>query len=198
MILGPLDGLAGIAGPSALLAAMATVVGAVTLVIFFARGGWWGLANDIASIVLMLATIPVAVGIAQVSKPWVAWSAGAAAIGVIGMLGASVSQALLIARRFTYQQLLPWTLGFGAVVGVWYLLIGIGGLRSPFFEAGLLSLDTLAIASGISFIALGYGFLRGDERHPLSVIGGFVLLVTSTWFLIWVGTLFINAEIGAV
>jgi hypothetical protein len=186
--------LASLAGPSALLAAAATVVGAVTLVIFFAKGGWWGLANDVASIVLMLATIPVAVGIAQVSRSWFAFADGAAASGVIGMIGASVSQGLLIARRFTYQQLLPWTLGFGAVVGVWYLLIGLGSVTSPFFPDGLL--NALAIVSGVSFIALGYGFLRGNERHPLSVIGGLVLVVTSTWFLVWVGLLFTSGDIG--
>ena len=188
--------LASLAGPSALLAAAATVVGAVTLVIFFAKGGWWGLANDVASIVLMLATIPVAIGIAQVTKAWSPWADAAAVIGIAGMLGATVSQALLIARRFSYQQLLPWTLGFGAVVGVWYVLIGVGSVTSPFFPDFLL--NALAIAAGISFIALGYGFLRGNERHPLSVIGGLVLLVTSTWFLIWVGQEFVSGDIHAV
>jgi hypothetical protein len=185
--------LASLAGPSALVAAAATVVGAVTLVIFFAKGGWWGLANDIASIVLMLATIPVAIAIAQVSKSWFALADGAALIGVAGMVGASVSQGLLIARRFSYQQLLPWTLGFGAVVGVWYLLIGIGSVTAPFLADVVL--NGLAIASGVSFIALGYGFLRGNERHPLSVIGGVVLLVTSTWFLTWMGLEFTSGDI---
>ena len=185
--------LASLAGPSALVAAAATVVGAVTLVIFFAKGGWWGLANDVVSIVLMLATIPVAIGIAQASKSWFALADGAALIGVAGMVGASVSQGLLIARRFSYQQLLPWTLGFGAVVGVWYLLIGIGSVTSPFVSDVLL--NGLAIASGVSFITLGYGFLRGNERHPLSVIGGVVLLVTSTWFLTWMGLEFTSGDI---
>jgi hypothetical protein len=188
--------LASLTGPSALVAAVATVVGAVTLVIFFAKGGWWGLANDLASIVLMLATIPVAVGIAQVSKPWSPWADGAATVGLIGMVGASVSQGLLIARRFTYRQLLPWTLGFGAVVGIWYVLIGISSVTSPFFADFLL--NALAIASGISFIALGYGFLRGNERHPLSVIGGIVLLMASTWFLTCIGLLFNSGDIYAV
>jgi hypothetical protein len=176
------------AGPSALVAAVATVVGAVTLVLFFAKGQPWGTINDVSSIVLMLATIPVALGIADAMSTWVAWSPGIAAVGAVGMLGASVSQGLLVARRFTYQQLLPWTLGFGAVVGAWYLLIGLTGIGSPFFSDGsLINLETLAMASGISFIALGYGFLRGNERHPLSILGGLVLLVTSTWFLTWLG-----------
>jgi hypothetical protein len=185
-----------VAGPAALVAAVATVVGAVTLGLFFAKGGLWGLLNDISSIVLMLATIPVALAIADVMAYRVTWSGGIAVVGIVGMVGASVSQALLVARRATYERLLPWTLGFGAVVGVWYLLIGLAGIRAPFFEEGPITLDTLAIASGISFIALGYGFLRGNERHPLSIIGGIVLLVASTWFLTWVGVLMVTADIN--
>jgi hypothetical protein len=188
--------LAALAGPSALVAAVATVLGAAFLILFFAKGGWWGLLNDIASIVMMLATIPVAIVIADATSSRVQWAAGIALVGSAGMVGASVSQALLVARRFTYQQLLPWTLGFGAVVGAWYLMIGLAGIRSPFFDPGPINLDTLAIASGISFIALGYGFLRGNERHPLSIAGGVVLLVTSTWFLVWLGLLMIGANNG--
>ena len=49
-----------VAGWSALVAAIATVIGAVTLVLFFARGEPWGRLNDVSSVVLMLAMIPVA------------------------------------------------------------------------------------------------------------------------------------------
>ncbi len=184
-----------VAGPSALVAAVATVVGAVTLGLFFAKGQPWGTINDVSSIVLMLATIPVALAIAGISSNWFDWATGAAAVGVVGMVGASVTQGLLVARSFTYERLLPWTLGFGAVVGAWYLLIGLSGVRSPFFDNDLIGLDELAIASGIGFIALGYGFLRGNERHPLSIAGGIVLLVASTWFLAWIGLLFVSGDI---
>lgn len=187
--------LESLAGPSALLAAVATVVGAVTLVIFFAKGGWWGLANDIASIVLMLATIPVALALSEAHASDWTWPPAIAAVGIAGMVGASISQGLLVVRRFTYQQLLPWTLGFGVVVGVWYVLVGLSGVRLGLFGPNLI--DTLAIVSGVSFMALGYGFLRGNERHPLSVIGGVVLLVTSTWFLTWTGLLFTSGDIFA-
>ena len=188
-----------VAGPAALVAAVATVVGAVTLGLFFAKGQPWGTINDVSSIVLMLATIPVALAIPVPPASWLRdWQIGIAAVGVVGMLGAIVSQGLLIARRSTYQQLLPWTLGFGAVVGVWYVLIGFAGIGSSLFaEIGPITLETLAIASGISFIALGYGFLRGNERHPLSILGGLVLLVTSTWFLTWIGLQFISGDIYA-
>jgi hypothetical protein len=175
--------LAALAGPSALVAALATVLGAVFLILFFAKGGLWGLLNDLASIVLMLAMIPVALFLAGAGD-WPGINAPiVTAIGVAGMLGASISQGLLVARIRTYKQLLPWTLGAGAVVGVWYVLVGALGFGVGFPPL----LAALAIAAGIGFIAIGFGFWRGNERHPLSIVGGVVTLIASTAFLTWVG-----------
>jgi hypothetical protein len=185
MIIGPQTGLAALAGPSALLAAVATVLGAIFLVLFFARGGFWGLLNDLASIVLMLATIPVALFVASFTAERVGAlpATAIALVGLAGMVGASIAQGLLVARIRTYEQLLPWTLGFGAVVGVWYVLVGLTG-----YLAGMPELMALlAVVSGLAFIALGYGWIRGNERHPLSVGGGVMLLFASTAFLIWLG-----------
>lgn len=181
----PLNGLTALAGPSALIAAVATVLGAAFLVLFFAKGGAWGLLNDIASIVLMLATIPVVLFVSQITAHYAPAIVHLATvgIGIVGMVGASTSQALLIARIRTYRQLLPWTLGFGAVVGVWYALAGILLLVAtapPLLAA-------LAIISGLGYVAIGYGFWRGNERHPASVVGGIVLLLASTAFLVWIG-----------
>lgn len=173
-------------GWSALLAAVATVVGALFLVLFFAKGQPWGTLNDIASIVLMLATIPVAVALGRLGESvfgGLAWVV--TAIGIAGMAGAAVAQTLLVARVGTYRQLLPWTLGSGVVVGVWYLLVGLLGLEFVTTRNYPPLVMALAIASGIAFIAIGYGFWRGNERHPLSIVGGLVLLVSSTAFLGW-------------
>ncbi|HET7182930.1 MAG TPA: hypothetical protein VFI15_11920 [Candidatus Limnocylindrales bacterium] len=181
----PLTGLAALAGPSALVAAAATVLGAVLLGLFFARGGAWGPLNDLASIVMMLATIPVVAFFATWTEPYLAplVAVFVAAVGVSGMIGAATAQGLLLARVRTYEQLLPWTLGAGAVVGFWYVLIGItgamAGMPGPF--------ATLAVVAGVGYGALGYGFWRGNERHPLSVVGGIALLISSTIFLTWLG-----------
>jgi hypothetical protein len=177
-------------GLSAFVAAVATVVGAVFLGLFFWKGGVWGLLNDIASIVLMLATIPVAVALGLLGEDAfgaLAWLV--TAIGIVGMVGAAIAQGLLVARVRTYQQLLPWTLGFGAVVGAWYLLVGVLGLDFVTTRSFPVAIMALAIASGLGFIAIGYGFWRGNERHPLSIIGGLVLLVSSTAFLGWIAFL---------
>ena len=191
MIIGSLAGLSALAGPSALVAAVATVVGAVLLGLFFAKGQPWGTLNDIASIVLMLATIPVLAFFATFTEPYLApgVALAVAVIGLVGMAGASVAQGLLVARIRTYEQLLPWTLGFGAVVGVWYVLIGITGRLSGVPDV----MAILAIAAGAGYMAIGYGFWRGDQRHPLSIVGGLLLLVASTIFLGWLGVALIAA-----
>jgi hypothetical protein len=174
-----------IASWSALVAAGATVVGAVLLALFFGRGEPWGTLNDIASIVLMLATIPVAVRLAAIEAANGANLAGvAAAIGILGMVGASIAQLALVLRLGTYRGLLPYALGAGALVGIWYLLVALLGAAT-----GMpLLLAVLAIAAGLGFLMLGYGFWRfGEERHPVSILGGIWLLIGSTGFLGWVG-----------
>ena len=180
-----------IAGWSALVAATATVLGAVLLGLFFAKGEPWGTLNDIASIVLMLAIVPVAIRLAEIEDATAPGFAEATAvIGIAGMLAATVAQAALVLRLGTYRGLLPYTLGAGAVVGAWYVLAGALGLagRMP------VPLAVLAISAGVGFVAIGFGFWRGNERHPASVLGGIVLLVASTIFLAWVGLSLLAGE----
>ena len=193
MIIAPQTGLAALAGPSAFLAAIATVVGALLLWLFFAKGEPWGTLNDIASIVMMLATIPVALLLANFTLGFfpAIVAPAVAVVGLAGMLGTTVAQGLLVARVRTYRQLLPWTLGFGAVVGVWYMLIALTG-----YLGGMpMLMALLALGAGLGYVALGYGFWRGNERHPLSIIGGVVLLITSTAFLTWMG--FVGVLVGS-
>lgn len=174
-----------LAGPSALVAAAATVVGAAFLLLFFSRGQPWGTLNDLASIVLMLATIPVAIRLVRLLSEAVPGLAEAvAAVGIVGMLTAGGAQVALVLKLGTYRGLLPYTLGGGAIVGIWYLLVGVTALttRMP------TPLALLALAAGVGYLAIGFGFWRwGEERRPLTVVGGTVLLLASTAFLGWLG-----------
>ena len=168
------------AGWSALVAAVATVIGAVTIALFFARGGFWGPLNDASSVVLMLATIPVAFLVAAIeSEVATTMVLAPTAVGVLAMLAVAVLQGLLVARRVTFEQTKRPVLLLGAVVGLWYLSVAA--------FAGHTALDGLlgwlALVSGLGFIAIGYGFLAGGERHPLAAGGGVVLLIASTAFL---------------
>lgn len=184
--------LGSLASPSAFLAASATVVGAVFLWLFFTRGQPWGTLNDVASIVLMLATIPVAVRLAEIAAPTSPTGAGiVAGLGIAGMLGATVAQSALVLRLRSYEALLPYTLGAGAVVGAWYVLVGALGLAGG-MPAGL---ALLALLSGVGYVAIAYGFRRwGQEPRPASVLGGILVVVGSTLFLGWVGIALVASE----
>jgi uncharacterized membrane protein len=182
------------AGWSALLAAAATVVGAITIVLFFTRGEPWGRLNDASSVVLMLALIPVALLVATLESEIVKTSVlPVAALGIAAMLFVAALQALLVARRVTYEQTKRQVIAGGGVVGLWFILIGV--------LAGYTSLEGalawLAIASGVGFIAIGYGFAVGNERHPLSVLGGVLLLAASTTFLVVLGARLVTGDIVA-
>jgi hypothetical protein len=181
-------------GVSAIVAAVATVVGAIFLGLFFSKGEPWGTLNDLASIVLMVAMLPVAIGLTSVQSAPMLPSNVVAAVGVVGMVGAAVAQGLLVARRRTYEELLPWTLGFGAVVGLWYLGVALLGIS---ITDGHL-LEALALSAGLGYIAMGYGFWRGNQLHPLSIAGGLVMLVASTTFLIVIGVKVMTGELELV
>jgi hypothetical protein len=180
------------AGWSALVAAAATVVGMIALLLFFSRGQPWGTINDAASVVLMLALIPVALLVATLESETVTTVAlAAAAIGIVAMVVAAGLQALLVIGRVTYEQTKLQVLGAGAVVGLWYVLVGV--LSSGTALVGLLT--ALAIGAGVGFIAVGYGFAVGGERHPLSVVGGLLAFVGSTVFLGLLGLRLVSGEI---
>lgn len=183
-----------LAGVSALVAAVATVVGAVLLGLFFTKGEPWGTLNDIASIVLMLAMLPVVLAVAVLQSATFPAAVLVAAVGFAGAIVAGAAQAVLVARWRTYEQLLPWTLGFGAVLGLWYIGVGLLGLPIP--DAGTLAL--LAGASGVGYLATAFGFWRGGQRHPLSAVGGTLLLVASTVFLVWLGLKLVTGEVTIV
>ena len=180
------------AGWSGLIAAVATVIGAVTIVLFFARDGSWVALNDASSVVLMLATIPVALVVASIESETATTSVLApTAIGILVMVVTAILQGLLVARRVSFEQTKRPVLLLGAVVGLWYLSVaafaGHTALDGP--------LRWLALASGVGFIAVGYGFLAGGERHPLSAIGGVLLLVASTGFLGILGVRLVSGDL---
>jgi hypothetical protein len=180
------------AGWSALIAAVATVIGAVTIVLFFAKGGLWGALNDASSVVLMLATIPVAFLVAAIeSEVATTMVLAPTAVGIVAMLATAILQALLVGRRVTFEQTKRPVLLLGAAVGLWYL--SVAAFASHTALDGLLG--WLALISGLGFIAIGYGFLAGGERHPLAAGGGVALLVASTAFLGILGVRLVSGDL---
>ena len=74
-------------------------------------------------------------------------------------------------------------------------LVPVGRRPSPAIRRSTGPSGWLALVSGVAFIAIGYGFLAGGERHPLSAIGGVALLVASTAFLGILGVRLVSGEL---
>jgi hypothetical protein len=182
------------AGVAALVGAGATVVGAVALVLFFARGQPWGTVNDVSSVVLMLALIPVALLVATLESETVTTVAlVVAGLGILAMAAVAVLEALLVARRVTFEQSKGPVLFGSMVVGVWYIASGLLAGRT-----GLEGLPaSLAIAAGTGFVAVGLGFAIRDERHPLSTSGGALAFAGSTAFLVLLGSRLVTGDLVA-
>ena len=150
--------------------------------LFFSKGQPWGTINDVASIVLMLATIPVAVALAILARP-----AARPRLGRRPRSGSSAWSARrlrrVLARRAASDLRAARFRGRSASARS----SASGTSSSAPSRAGHAScrggLDGLGDRLGLGFIALGYGFFRGNERHPLSIAGGVTLLVASTLFL---------------
>lgn len=180
---------AQVAGVSAWIAAAATLIGMVTLMLFFTRGGRWGPANDAASVVLMLAMIPVALVLAAIELEVVTTTALVVAlVGIVPMVAVAVLQALLVVGRVTYEGTKVAVLGLGAVVGLSYVSTAAVSGATAIPDGVRL----LAVVAGVGFIAIGYGFLRGGERHPAAAIGGLLAFVGSLGFQVWLGWLLVS------
>ena len=179
-------------GISALVAAGATIFAVVTLGLISSRGRSWARWNHVTSVVLMLATIPPALAVAVIQAGISTFAAWIALIGVAGMVGAATTEALLAIRHRTYEQLLPLTLGFGATVGVWYLLVGLVGTGNLLRG----SLGPLAIGSGVGYITLSAGYWRGGGRDPVAALGAALSTLGSTLFLVGLGVVLVNEDIG--
>jgi hypothetical protein len=142
----------------------------------------------------MLALIPVALLIATLETETVTTLAlPVAAVGIGAMAAVALLQALLVARRVTFERTKGWVLFGGAVVGAWYIGSGVlarnTGIDGP--------LAWLAIAAGIGLVAVALGFAIRDERHPLSLGGGALALVGSTAFLVAIGARLVTGDLVA-
>src|SRR5688572_14777149 len=103
------------AGWSAYISAIATVVGAVTLVIFFSLGEPFGTINDVSSIIIAVTGIPILLALHKLhSAVSHGWSLAALVIGVVALLFAGTAQALLVLGFYQFEAAPDSTFGFGA------------------------------------------------------------------------------------
>lgn len=181
-----------LAGWSAYLSAAATIVGFATLIMFFSVGEPFGTANDISSVILASALLPLALAwylIQRDDAPIL--SLIALIIGVCAMLSAGILQILLVFRVVQFELTRVAVPAAFAVVGAWLLLNSCLALASRTLPSGL---AWMGVVAGMGYVLVIVGFLLGGQRHPLTAGGGLTAVIGYPIWAIWIGGLLLSGR----
>lgn len=188
------------AGWAAYLSAVAAILGLVSLLLFFgleaphatANSGqgfhFWGPVSDICPIVQMLALLVVARTLYLMERPGApGLTLFGSAIWIVGVLGVSLLQLLLIFKVMPFDQEVGPVLVATAAVGVWLILVNHLGQR----QKNLPSLVAwLGIAAGAAFVL---------EPVIFSALGGAVawqIIMSNYLLLIGSALVFLVSYVG--
>ncbi|HET9587437.1 MAG TPA: hypothetical protein VFO91_01495 [Anaerolineales bacterium] len=190
----PFD-LSRFAGWAAYVSGITTVLGVVTLFAFFAVGEPFGTINDLSSIVIALSMIVILFELDSLHRPVApVVSLVVLIVGVIAMLVAVVFQTLLVLQVIEFAQtavIVPLAFGvFGAALMIYSYL----SLTSQSLPRGL---AVLGIIAGASYILVITGFFLNPEgEHPLTIIGGLLILIGYPIWAIWFGRLLLAGRLA--
>jgi hypothetical protein len=185
-----------LAGWSAIAAAILTVTGLITLLAFFGTGSaLLGALNDLNTIVMALATVPVALALYPVaSRTSGSLATIALAADLIGVVLAAGFSALLVVRVMTFDAtLLPITVGNG-LIGVWLVMTAALVLAASAVPSAL---GWLGIAGGAGLALASMAFPLLGREHPVIAVAGLVAVIGLVGFYAWAGVLLLQARIGA-
>ena len=185
-----------LAGWSAIAAAILTVTGLVTLLAFFGTGSTvLGALNDLNTVAMAIATVPVALALHPVaSRSAGSLATAAVAADFVGVILAAGFSALLVTRIMTFEgTLTAITVGNG-LIGVWLLvtsamLLAVAAVPSALGWLGITAGAGLAVTS-LAFPLLG-------REHPIVAVAGLAALVGLVGFYAWSGALLLQGRIQA-
>ncbi len=176
-------------GWSAYVSAAATIIGAVTLVIFFSAGDPFGIMNDISSVVIGLTGIIILFAMYQLHRsvaPVI--SLVAFAVGALAMLTAAVLQTLLVTIRLDFGVITTYTFGvFGASLVVYGYLV----IANKTLPRGL---GWWGIVAGAGYILVTTGFILGGPNSNLTYIGGLTSVIAYPTWAIWLGRVLLKSS----
>lgn len=166
------------------MSAIATIIGAVTLVIFFSVGDPFGKINDVSSVVIAVTGIPVLLTLhklhSDVSK---GLSLIALVVGVVALLIAGVVQVVFVLGLIQLEQTSAAPYAF-SVFGIAIAIFGYLGWVGKSFPRGL---TVWGMAAGIGYALVGIGFILGGPNHLLTYIGGAASVIGYPTWAIWLG-----------
>jgi hypothetical protein len=161
------------ASRTALVVAVAALVGLVTISLFFWVGEPWGTINDVALVVMTLSLAPTMLAYYELGGRTPTLLAQAAQLsGWLAVLAWSAFHLLFVAGAVDFDYGVPAT-GAMALEQVALIVIGLWIAGANLLAAEWLSwIRWLGVVTGIGFALVGLGLLIGGTNHPLSYAGG--------------------------
>ena len=171
---------ARLAGRLAYVAAAATLLGFITLMIFFAGVEPFGPLNDILSVVLSVVTIPLVLALHALHRSHSpAVSVLALVVGIFGLLLTTVVQSLLIVGVIPFAVAgVRSTAGFSLFGASLAVYCALSLLKKVLPQR----LAVFGVVAGLGYALLIVGFCLGGPTHPLTAISGLLALV---FFTLW-------------
>jgi hypothetical protein len=151
----------------------------------------WGPLSDICPIVQMLALLVVAQAFYRLDRSGAALNRITFLIGIVGTLGVSSLQLLLVVKVISFEQEIGPMLIATAVVGVWLILVSYQGQRHAQLPARLVWLGTgvgIALALELPLFAVMGGAVDWQNimSNPLLIVGSVLVFVLAyVGFPIW-------------
>ena len=178
------------AGWSAYLSAAATIIGFVTLILFFSVGQPFGTINDVSSIVIALATLPILFVLHKLHRAVAPLlSLGALIIGIVSALIAALLQTLFVFKVIPINPSSEIvTVAFG-VFGVSLAIFNYLAYSNKSFSS---KLAIWGIVAGVGYALVALGFLLGGQDHPLTYVGGFAAIVAYPVWAMWFGKFLVS------
>lgn len=161
------------ASVAAYVVAAAAVIGLVTIALFFWIGQPWGTVNDTALLVMTLALAPLMLAFYELGG-WTPTPLAQAAqvTGWIAVLTWCVVQALMITGAVAFDYKVGATGAF-AIEAAAQIVIGLWIAGANLLAGSWLGwIRWLGVATGIGFVVVAAGLLRGGSGDSLTYIGG--------------------------
>ncbi|GMV33684.1 MAG: hypothetical protein DYG85_17080 [Chloroflexi bacterium CFX1] len=178
-----------LAGWSATLSAIATILGAITLVIFFSVGDPYGKINDVCSIVIGLTAILILFTLYQIHRASAPTASLIAfSIGAVAMLIGAALQTLLVITGANFGDLVTFVFGvYGASLVTFHWLAKSSGTLPR-------GLSWMGIAAGLGYVLVTAGFILGGPNHLLTYIGGALSVIAYPVWGFWLGRMWLSAR----
>ena len=161
------------AAAAAYVVAGAAVVGLVTIALFFWIGQPWGTINDTALLVMTLAMAPLMLAFYELGGATPTPLAQVAqVIGWIAVLTWCAVQALMITGVVTFDYRVG-ARGWFALEAAAQIVIGLWVAGANLLAGSWLGwIRWLGVVSGLGFVVLAAGLLRGGVNDALTAVGG--------------------------